>query len=98
MTQVMRRDDHGRRDDIARQPMGRTRASRSLAEHRLTQGFGGTLVVDESDLRQTDGRAEVVKILNNGTGRGFPVLRSEANGRLNPMPSCRNPPERATAR
>lgn len=48
---------------------------------RLIDTFRGTLVIDESDWRQSDERAEVVKILNNGNGRGFPVLRSEANGR-----------------
>jgi hypothetical protein len=48
---------------------------------RLIDTFRGTLVVDESDWKQTDEKAEVVKILNNGNGRGFPVLRSEATGR-----------------
>jgi hypothetical protein len=48
---------------------------------RLLDTFKGTLVIDESDWRQSDERAEIVKILNNGNGRGFPVLRSEANGR-----------------
>lgn len=48
---------------------------------RLIDTFRGTLVVDESDWKQTDERAEVVKILNNGNGKGFPVLRSEANGK-----------------
>jgi hypothetical protein len=48
---------------------------------RLIDTFRGTLVVDESDWRQTDEKAEVVKILNNGNGKGFPVLRSEANGK-----------------
>lgn len=48
---------------------------------RLLDTFKGTLVVDESDWRQSDERAEIVKILNNGNGKGFPVLRSEANGK-----------------
>lgn len=48
---------------------------------RLLDTFKGTLVIDESDWRQSDERAEIVKILNNGNGRGFPVLRSEANGK-----------------
>lgn len=48
---------------------------------RLIDTFRGTLVIDESDWRQSDERAEVVKILNNGNGKGFPVLRSEANGK-----------------
>src|SRR5437762_9790496 len=38
----------------------------------------GTLIVDEGDFRFSDEKAELVKILNNGNGRGFPVLRSES--------------------
>ncbi|MBX3024691.1 hypothetical protein KF840_07260 [bacterium] len=48
---------------------------------RLLDTFRGTLVIDESDFRVSDERAEVVKILNNGNGRGFPVLRSELAGK-----------------
>lgn len=40
--------------------------------------FGGTLIVDESDFRMSDEKAELVKIFNNGNVRGFPVLRSAA--------------------
>jgi len=39
---------------------------------------GGTLVIDEGDFPQSDEKAEIVKILNNGNAKGFPVLRSEA--------------------
>jgi len=39
--------------------------------------FRGTLIIDECDFRWSDERAELVKILNNGNARGFPVLRSE---------------------
>jgi hypothetical protein len=45
---------------------------------RILDGFGGTLIVDEGDFRFSDEKAEVVKILNNGNARGFPVLRSES--------------------
>lgn len=48
---------------------------------RLLDTFRGTLVVDESDWRQSDEKAEITKILNCGNGKGFPVLRSEANGK-----------------
>lgn len=44
---------------------------------RLLDTFRGTLIVDEADFRLSDERAEVVKILNNGNARGFPVLRSD---------------------
>lgn len=48
---------------------------------RILDAFQGTLVLDESDFRLSDERAEIVKILNNGTAHGFPVLRSEVNGK-----------------
>lgn len=48
---------------------------------RILDAFRGTLVLDESDFRVSDERAEVVKILNNGNARGFPVLRSEQRDR-----------------
>lgn len=41
--------------------------------------FGGTLVLDEADLPQSDTRADLVKILNNGTVPGMPVLRTIVN-------------------
>jgi hypothetical protein len=44
---------------------------------RLIDQIGGALVVDEADFWASDERAEIVKILNNGNARGFPVLRSE---------------------
>lgn len=53
---------------------------------RILDAFRGTLIVDEADFRLSDERAEVVKILNNGNVRGFPVLRSEVrnSGEINP--------------
>jgi hypothetical protein len=48
---------------------------------RLLEVFRGTLVIDESDFRYSDEKAEMVKILNNGNVRGFPVLRTESNGK-----------------
>lgn len=45
---------------------------------RILDAFQGTLILDESDFRVSDEKAEIVKILNNGNTRGFPVLRSEA--------------------
>lgn len=44
---------------------------------RILDSFRGTLIVDEADFKASDERAEIVKILNNGNARGFPVLRSE---------------------
>ncbi len=49
---------------------------------RILDAFRGTLLVDEGDFRFSDEKTEIVKILNNGNARGFPVLRSEAvNGK-----------------
>ncbi len=45
---------------------------------RILDSFGGTLIVDEGDFRFSDERSEIIKILNNGNARGFPVLRSES--------------------
>ncbi|MCU7933934.1 MAG: hypothetical protein KZQ99_03520 [Candidatus Thiodiazotropha sp. (ex Dulcina madagascariensis)] len=43
----------------------------------ILDSFGGTLLVDEADFRFSDAKSDIVKILNNGNVRGFPVLRSE---------------------
>ncbi|TAM80978.1 MAG: hypothetical protein EPN47_13925 [Acidobacteria bacterium] len=49
---------------------------------RILDEMRGTLIIDEGDFRFSDEKAEIVKILNNGNARGFPVLRSESvNGR-----------------
>lgn len=39
--------------------------------------FKGALIFDEADFRFTDEKAELVKILNNGNVKGFPVLRTQ---------------------
>ena len=46
---------------------------------RLIDSFRGTLIMDEGDFRYSDEKSEVIKILNNGNARGFPVLRTEVN-------------------
>lgn len=46
---------------------------------RLLHLFRGTLIIDEGDFRFSDEKAEVIKILNNGNAKGFPVLRSESS-------------------
>ena len=52
----------------------------------ILDAFGGTLLMDEADFRFSDEKADIVKILNNGNVRGFPVLRSEQskNGEYSP--------------
>lgn len=44
---------------------------------RLLDTVRGTLILDEGDFRFSDEKAEIIKILNNGNAKGFPVLRSE---------------------
>lgn len=46
---------------------------------RIMDTFRGTLILDESDFRTSDEQTEIVKILNNGHAKGFPVLRTESN-------------------
>lgn len=46
---------------------------------RILDAFRGTLIIDEGDFRLSDERAEIVKILNNGNAKGFPVLRTEVS-------------------
>lgn len=48
--------------------------------------FRGTLIIDEGDFRYSDEKADIVKIFNNGTCKGMPVLRTEvsANKEFNP--------------
>ena len=41
--------------------------------------FRGTLLIDEGDFRFSDEKADIVKILNNGNVKGFPILRCEVN-------------------
>ena len=52
----------------------------------ILDAFRGTLVIDEGDLRWSDDKADIVKILNNGNVRGSPVLRTEVSrtGEFNP--------------
>ena len=52
----------------------------------ILDAFHGTLLIDEADFRFSDEKAEMVKILNNGNVKGFPVLRCEVNqkGEFNP--------------
>ncbi|HEV7227763.1 hypothetical protein [Brevundimonas sp.] len=45
----------------------------------VLDAVGGTLVLDEADLRFSDATADLTKILNNGTVNGLPVLRTMAN-------------------
>src|SRR5256714_14465373 len=61
---------------LCRFPLFASAASTVSPIFRLLDSFRGTLIL-EGDFRFSDEKAEIVKILNNGNARGFPVLRSE---------------------
>lgn len=48
---------------------------------RMLDSIRGTMILDEGDFRVSDEKAEIIKILNNGNGKGFPVLRTEVHGK-----------------
>lgn len=56
----------------------------------IQDAFRGTLILDEADFRFSDATSELTKILNNGTTRGLPVLRTMTNRHkeLNPTAFC----------
>lgn len=45
----------------------------------ILDAFQGTLALDEADFRLSDATTDLVKILNNGTTCGLPVLRTMTN-------------------
>jgi hypothetical protein len=59
-------------------PIFASGASTTSPIFRILDAFRGTLVIDESDFRFSDEKADIIKILNNGNAVGFPVLRSDA--------------------
>jgi hypothetical protein len=71
---------------ISRVPIFASGASTISPVFRMIDAFQGTLIIDEGDFRFSDEKAEMVKILNNGNVKGFPVLRSEVsnNREFNP--------------
>ena len=64
---------------LCNKPIFASGASTTSPLFRIIDAFRGTLILDESDFRLSDERAEIVKILNNGNAKGFPVLRTEVN-------------------
>jgi hypothetical protein len=65
---------------ICYKPIFASGASTVSPIFRILDAFRGTLIIDEGDFKLSDERAEIIKILNNGNARGFPVLRSEVVG------------------
>jgi hypothetical protein len=64
---------------LSYRPIFASAASTVSPLFRLLDAFRGTLILDEGDFRYSDEKSEVVKILNNGNARGFPVLRTEVS-------------------
>jgi hypothetical protein len=71
---------------ICYKPIFASGASTVSPIFRILDTFRGTLLLDESDFRFSDEKAELTKILNNGNARGFPVLRTDVapSKELNP--------------
>lgn len=67
-------------------PIFASGASTTSPIFHTLDSFRGTLILDEADFRFSDAKSEMVKILNNGNVKGFPVLRCEGNskGQYNP--------------
>lgn len=61
---------------IAYKPIFASAASTPSPIFHTLDSLGGTLVLDEADFRLSDERSDIVKILNNGSVRGMPVLRT----------------------
>lgn len=66
---------------ICYKPIFASAASTVSPIFRLVDAFRGTLVLDEGDFRYSDEKSEIVKILNNGNAKGFPVLRTEVSSK-----------------
>jgi hypothetical protein len=66
---------------LCRLPIFASAASTVSPIFRLVDAFRGTLILDEGDFRFSDEKAEIVKILNNGNAKGFPVLRTEVSSK-----------------
>src|SRR5262249_42446338 len=62
-------------------PMFASGASSVSPLFRMLHALRGTLIIDEGDFRFSDAKAEIIKILNNGNAKGFPVLRTEEAGK-----------------
>jgi hypothetical protein len=66
---------------LCRLPIFASAASTISPIFRLLDEFKGTLILDEADWRASDQQAEVVKLLNHGNAKGFPLLRTEVSSK-----------------
>ena len=65
---------------VCYRPMFLGGASTTSPIFRIIDLMRGTLVLDEADFQASDAEADIVKILNTGYMKGFPVLRTEKDG------------------
>lgn len=66
---------------ICYKPIFASGATTTSPIFRMIDLIQGTMVLDEADFKSSDTTQEIVKILNNGYSKGFPVLRSEVQGK-----------------
>lgn len=66
---------------ICYRPFFASGASSVAGIFRTIDAFGGTLILDEADFRFSDKTSDLIKLLNNSTVRGMPILRTVVNNR-----------------
>jgi hypothetical protein len=64
---------------ICYRPIFASAASTVSPLFRLLDSFRGTLILDEADWKASDQRSDLVKLMNHGNSRGFPLLRTEVS-------------------
>lgn len=62
---------------ICYKPMIASGATTPSPIFHIIDRWSGTLILDEADFKASDMWADIIKILNNGFQKGFPVLRSD---------------------
>jgi len=65
--------------DIHYIPMKTQGAASTAPIFRLINKWGGTLIIDEADVKDSDEKADLIKILNCGYEKGRPVMRCDTN-------------------
>jgi hypothetical protein len=72
---------------ICYRPMFASGATTVSPIFRIIDRHHGTLIIDEADFAHSDADSDIVKILNGGYQKDFPVIRSEKiDSRFEPVP------------
>jgi hypothetical protein len=72
---------------ICYRPMFASGATTVSPIFRIIDRHHGTLIIDEADFSNSDADSDIVKILNGGYQKDFPVIRSEKiDSRFEPVP------------